>query len=95
MSFDTLARYVRESIKFKIRFKKNFRLLHDKGHISLFNKKTLSLLLRKTGFKIVQVRYPFFKTKYFTFSNLLKLINKTKMSPPFYGNIITIYARKV
>lgn len=76
------------------RFKGNYRLLGT-PHIILFPKSTLITLLEKNGFKPFKVRFPFFGTKYFTLGNLWRLINTKKVSPPFYGNIMTIYARKV
>jgi len=76
------------------RFKGNYRLL-GLPHIVLFSVDTLSMLLKQAGFEIIKIKFPFFKTEYFTFKNLLRLYNKKTISPPFYGNIMTFYARKV
>jgi 2-polyprenyl-3-methyl-5-hydroxy-6-metoxy-1,4-benzoquinol methylase len=76
------------------RFKGNYRLL-GLPHIILFTVDTLSMLLKQGGFEIINIKFPFFKTKYFTFNNLLRLYNKKNVSPPFYGNIMTFYTRKV
>lgn len=76
------------------RFGKNYRLLHDKTHISLFDDWSLKQLLDDYGFFIDRIDYPFFETEYFTKENLLRLFDTSKVSPPFYGNIMTIYARK-
>jgi CMP-N-acetylneuraminic acid synthetase/SAM-dependent methyltransferase len=76
------------------RFGENFRMLHDKTHISLFNTKTLKNLLDKHGFHVDEVRYPFFDTKYFTQENLFRIFDTSKVSPPFHGNILTMYCRK-
>jgi 2-polyprenyl-3-methyl-5-hydroxy-6-metoxy-1,4-benzoquinol methylase len=76
------------------RFKGNFRLLGDNGHVCLFNPKNLGNLFKKNNFSIKNIEFPFFKTKYFTIKNLLRLINTKKISPPFYGNIMTIYGKK-
>ena len=43
--------------------------------------------------KVVKEEYPFFKTDYFNIKNIFKLINTKKISPPFYGNIITLYGK--
>ena len=76
------------------RFGKNYRLLHDKTHISLFSDCGLKQLLEDYGFFIDRIDYPFFETEYFTKENLLRLFDTQKVSPPFYGNVMTIYARK-
>lgn len=76
------------------RFKGNYRLLGT-PHIVLWSRVTLTTLLEKNGFRPFKVRFPFFGTRYFTLGNLWRLVNTKKISPPFYGNIMTIYARKV
>ena len=76
------------------RFGENFRLLHDKTHVSLFSDFSLKELLEDTGFVVDKIEYPFFDTKYFTKENLLKVFDTSKMSPAFYGNIMSLYARK-
>ena len=75
------------------RFKGNYRLL-GLPHIIVFSPKTLSAILENNGFQITKINFPFFRTDYFTVQNLLRLFNKDKISPPFYGNIMTIYAKK-
>ncbi|HEX4341137.1 MAG TPA: class I SAM-dependent methyltransferase [Polyangiaceae bacterium] len=75
------------------RFGDNFRLLHDVTHISLFSAESLRRLLEDNGFAVDWEDYPFFDTRYFTQENLERLFDATKMSPPFYGNIMTLYAR--
>ena len=82
-----------DSLMAKI-FKGNFRLLMDEGHICLFNKKTMNLLLQKNHFGVIKIEYPFFKTDYFTLKNILKIFDVSRISPPFYGNIMTFYARR-
>lgn len=76
------------------RFKGNFRLLGD-GHLNLFSPRTLDKLLRMSKFETFRREYPFFKTDYFTFKNLLRLLDTSKISPAFYRNIMTFYARKI
>ena len=75
------------------RFGDNFRLLNDATHISLFSAESLRRLLEDNGFSVDWEDYPFFDTRYFTRENLERLFDTTKMSPPFYGNIMTLYAR--
>jgi CMP-N-acetylneuraminic acid synthetase/SAM-dependent methyltransferase len=76
------------------RFGDNFRLLYDKTHCSLFGDRGLCHLLDDHGFRIDKIDYPFFDTKYFTIGNLERLFDTTKVSPPFYGNMMTVYAIK-
>ncbi|MGD9580898.1 MAG: methyltransferase domain-containing protein [Vampirovibrionia bacterium] len=76
------------------RFKDKFRLLHDQTHISLFSTQSLINLLVDNGFEIEKVEFPFFESRYFTEENLMRLFETDKMSPPFYGNIVTVYAYK-
>jgi 2-polyprenyl-3-methyl-5-hydroxy-6-metoxy-1,4-benzoquinol methylase len=76
------------------RFGDNFRMLHDKTHISLFSLKSLKNILDENGFHVDNIDLPFFETKYFNKEHLLRLFDTSKMSPAFYGNIITMYCRK-
>ena len=76
------------------RFGDNFRMLHDKTHVSLFSTETLKNLLDRYGFHVDEIKYPFFNTRYFTQDNLLRLFDTSKVSPPFYGNIMTVYSHK-
>lgn len=74
-------------------FKGNFRLLDD-SHLSLFSNKTLTKLIENNNFTIIKKEYPYFKTAYFSLRNILRMFNLRTISPPFYGNIMTFYARK-
>jgi len=76
------------------RFGSNFRLLHDKTHISLFSKESMTRFLGDYGFTINKIRRPFFKTNHFTIRNLFKLLDTSKVSPPFFGNVMTFYCTK-
>ena len=76
------------------RFGKNFRMLHDKTHISLFSDFSLKELLEDSGFQVDKIDYPFFETPYFTKKNVNRIFDISKVSPPFYGNFMTIYATK-
>ena len=76
------------------RFGKDYRMLHDHTHISLFTNDSMHRFLRDYGFVIDSVKYPFFQTRHFTKENLMRLFDTSKMSPPFYGNFITFYCHK-
>ena len=64
-------------------------------HEILFNLKSLKKLLNNNNFKIIKIEKPFFKTDYFNFKNILRLFNNKKISPPFYGSIVTIYSENL
>jgi CMP-N-acetylneuraminic acid synthetase/2-polyprenyl-3-methyl-5-hydroxy-6-metoxy-1,4-benzoquinol methylase len=76
------------------RFGENFRLLHDKTHISLFSDFSLRDLLEDSGFQVDKIDYPFFETEYFTKENLNRIFDTSEVSPAFYGNFMTLYATK-
>jgi len=76
------------------RFKERYRLLHDKRSINLFTSFSLVRLLEDSGFTILKVDYPFFETSWFTSSNLLRMLDDRGVSPPAYGNFVTLYAAK-
>ena len=67
-------------------------MLDDPGHISLFFTHSLIKLLEDYDFEILSIEYPYFETKYFTKENMLKMMDISKVSPPFYGNHVVIYA---
>ncbi len=75
-------------------FKDKFRLLHDKTHVSLFTNDSMHRFLRDNSFIIEKVEYPFFETRHFTKDNILRLLDTSKISPPFYGNVMNFYAHK-
>lgn len=76
------------------RYGKNFRLLYDKTHISLFSQDSLIRFVRKNKFKIFDINYPYFETPFFTKKNILKIFDKKKISPPFYGSVISLFCKK-
>jgi 2-polyprenyl-3-methyl-5-hydroxy-6-metoxy-1,4-benzoquinol methylase len=76
------------------RFGQNFRMLHDKTHTSLFSCESLRRLLLDTGLCVEHVDFPFFDTQHFTPDNLNKLFDTERISPPFYGNVMTYYCKK-
>ncbi len=75
-------------------FGDSYRLLHDKTHVNLFSLASLRRFVDDHGFEIEKEEFPFFKTKYFTEENLLRLLDATKVSPPFYGNYVTLFCVK-
>lgn len=74
-------------------FKGNFRFFCH-SHINLFSPWSLTEVLYKNGFNVFKKEYPFWNTEYATLRNILRIFNPSKISPPFYGNVIIFYARK-
>ena len=73
----------------------NFRLIKDRGHISLFSTDSLIRLFRDLNFKILDIQYPYFETSWYHSSVINQLKNKSgEISPPFYGSVITIFCEK-
>lgn len=77
------------------RFKEKYRMLHDPTHINLFTEYSLRRMLTDKGFHVDKIEYPFFNTRHFTQENLMRLFDTTKVSPPFYGNIMSFYCTKL
>jgi len=75
-------------------FGKYYRL-YNKSHEILFNLKSIDKLMRKNNFKVFKIEKPFFKTDYFNLKNIIRLFYKNKISPPYYGSIVTLYARNL
>jgi 2-polyprenyl-3-methyl-5-hydroxy-6-metoxy-1,4-benzoquinol methylase len=76
------------------RFGENFRMLHDKTHTSLFSCESLRRLLLDTGLCIDHVHFPYFDTQHFSLENLSQLFDVSRISPPFYGNVMTYYCKR-
>lgn len=74
-------------------FRGNFRLFGP-GHLCLFNPFSLNKILKNGGFEVFEREYPFWKTDYANFKNISRMIFPWKISPPFYGNIMTFYSKK-
>lgn len=77
------------------KFGNNFRLLKEKTHISLFSQDSLIRFVRKYNFSVIDINYPYFDTPYFNKKDLLRIFNsRKKVSPPFYGSVITLFLKK-
>jgi len=86
-------------------YRQNFRLLDPIHHIWNFSPSTISLLCHNIGFNIEKVNFNYFNTPYFRIIDLITVltdwitfwlfsVRPNRVSPPFYGNIMDIYARK-
>lgn len=76
-------------------FGKNYRMLCDKGHVSLFTSFSLVKMLETLDFEILEIEFPFFESRWFTKENLLRMFDRSKVSPPFYGNHVIVVAKKM
>lgn len=85
-------------------YKEKFRLVSPTQHIYYFSTKTLAHMLEKIGFKIIRIFYHYFDTPYASFKDPLKILSDiislrifrdpNTVSPPFYGNVVDMYAVK-
>lgn len=71
------------------RYGDNFRLLDDPTHVSLFSQESMYRCLRDLGFHVDDVEFPYFDTPWFNKDDLLKILDDTGVSPPFYGSNMT------
>ena len=77
------------------RFGRNYRMLHDPTHTSLFTTESLGRFLIDIGFRLQETHFPYFELDIFTRENLLSVFdNSHAWSPPFYGNHVTYVATK-
>ncbi|MCX5884686.1 MAG: class I SAM-dependent methyltransferase [Proteobacteria bacterium] len=84
-------------------FKEKFRLLYS-NHLIYFSTKTLGSFLHEVGLYIQDVKYPFYRTSFFSWKELHKNIAKiilqklcntmhiktNMVSPPFWGNVMSV-----
>lgn len=75
------------------RFGANYRMLHDKTHVSLFSLESATRMLCDLGFKIKDVAFPF-PDRYATAATMERWKDASKVSPPWPGNWMTFYCEK-
>lgn len=79
-------------------YKSNFRLLLPRQHLYHFTPETIRNYLHMFEFEIQRIYYPYIETPYANiFKDLFALFfNKftSRKSPPFFRNVMTIYAQK-
>jgi SAM-dependent methyltransferase len=82
-------------------FKNKYRLLYS-NHLVYFSPETLKQLFERSGFKLIDIHFPFFETSFFSYSgflqgtgkiivqSILNLLNMPQklVSPPYRGNIL-------
>jgi len=74
-------------------FRGNFRL-YGPGHVCLFNPDSLNKIIKNTGFQVFRREYPFWNTDYANIKNIMRMFRLNQISPPFYGSLMTYYAKK-
>ena len=79
-----------------IRFKDKWNQFDPIQHINLFSSKTIEKIAKVYGFKLVGEHYPYLETPYANFSENYKSFTskKTKISPPFWGSMMTLILKK-
>jgi SAM-dependent methyltransferase len=89
-------------------FREGYRLLAPQYMVYNFTPQTLQALLQQAGFTIEALTYPYWGTPYFRWWQGLQVMGRgvqrgwsllrgkpqKVLSPPFYGNMMTCYARK-
>jgi SAM-dependent methyltransferase len=76
-----------------VRFGKRYRLLHP-THCSLFTLESMSRFLRDNAFEVYDIRFPF-PSRYATAETFLRWNDTQGVSPPWPGNFVTFYARRL
>jgi 2-polyprenyl-3-methyl-5-hydroxy-6-metoxy-1,4-benzoquinol methylase/Zn ribbon nucleic-acid-binding protein len=80
-------------------YKERFRLVIPQEHIYYFSPHTIARLLKKAGFKIEKILYPYVNTPYSSIAKdfihfLWNKFTKERESPPFWRSVMTIYSKK-
>ena len=76
------------------KYGKKFRLYNDPTHISLFGMTGLIKSIESRGLSILKIDQPFLETKFYTKENILRLFADEDVSPPFTGNVMSLYVTK-
>ena len=88
-------------------FKEKYRLLYS-NHLVYFSSETLKTFFAQSGFKILDIEYPYYGTSFFSYSGFIRgtgrillqvLLNLFKISlkivsPPYRGNIMSVIIAK-
>lgn len=79
-------------------FRGRYRLVLPNEHVNYFSPKAISILADRGGFRLISVKFPYFGSPYESFLYDLLMIPVNfimgRLSPPFYGNILTAYLKK-
>lgn len=79
-------------------FKTRFNQVKPGEHLYYFSPKTINAMLNKARFKIGKLNYPYLNTPYASlFKDLIHMFTylvNNEESPPFFGNMMVVYAKK-
>lgn len=79
-------------------YKTRFNQVKPGEHLYYFSPTTINAMLVKAGFNIIKMTYPYLNTPYASpvkdCINMFGYYLKKKESPPFWGNMMIIYAQK-
>ena len=89
-------------------FREGYRLLAP-NHLYYFSPRTVGKMLEAAGFEVLEIRFPYLGTPYCSAREISRLVGRTLkvtvsrlwggprqpvLSPPFYGNMMDVMARK-
>ena len=79
-----------------IKFKDKWNQFDPIQHINLFSVDTIRKIGNEYGLKIIGQHYPYLETPYADLKNDFKsfMSKKTKVSPPFWGSMMTLILKK-
>lgn len=79
-------------------FRAKFNQVKPGEHLYYFSPKTIKLMLKKSGFVVEWMSFPYLGTPYESLGkdivNMAAYLLSGKESPAFFGNMIILYARK-
>lgn len=79
-------------------FKTRFNQVKPREHLYYFSPATIRATLKKRGFKVVKIMYPYIGTPYALplrdLINVATYMFSSKESPAFFRNMMIVYARK-
>lgn len=79
-------------------FNVKFNQVKPGEHLYYFSPKTIEAMLRKTGFELISIDFPYLNTPYASLLkdtfNLISYLVQKKDSPPYFGNMMILYAKK-
>lgn len=81
-----------------ILFRARFNQVKPGEHLYYFSRRTIDAMLKKAHFKITDICYPYLGTPYESLLkdmvHMLTCLVKGRESPPFFGNMMIVYAKK-
>ena len=79
-------------------FRTKFNQVKPGEHLYYFSPETIGAMLKKAGFSITSINYPYLETPYAALARdiieLVKCIFQDRETPAFFGNMMIVYAKK-